>query len=58
VTHRTISDWVNDAVRELLAEEMHDLAAFADRMREPARPFRAFVADLERQSGWKGCDPV
>ena len=48
-TDRTISDLVNDAVREALAEDADDLAAIASRKREPRRPFEAFVADLKRR---------
>ena len=48
-TDRTISDLVNDAVREALAEDADDLAAIEARKREPRRSFEAFVADLKRR---------
>ena len=48
-TDRTISDLVNDAVREALAEDADDLAAIETRKREPRRSFEAFVADLKRR---------
>lgn len=48
-TDRTISDLVNDAVRESLAEDADDLATLAARRKEPARSFRTFVAELKRR---------
>lgn len=48
-TDQTISDLVNDAVREALAEDVDDLEAIAGRRTEPRRPFEAFVADLKRR---------
>jgi hypothetical protein len=48
-TDRTISELVNDAVREALAEDADDLAAIEARKREPGRSFEAFVADLKRR---------
>jgi hypothetical protein len=48
-TDRTISELVNDAVREALAEDAEDLAAIEMRKREPTRSFEAFVADLKRR---------
>jgi hypothetical protein len=48
-TDATISDIVNAAVREALAEDADDLAAVAERRSEPARPFAAFVSDLRRR---------
>jgi hypothetical protein len=48
-TDRTISDLVNEAVREALAEDADDLAAIDARKREPRRPFEALVADLKRR---------
>ncbi len=48
-TDRTISDLVNDAVRESLAEDADDLAAIDARSGEPTRAFELFVADLKRR---------
>ena len=48
-TESTISDLVNDAVRDALAEDADDLAAIASRKSEPTRSFQAFVADLRRR---------
>lgn len=48
-TDQTISDLVNDAVREALAEDADDLASIEGRKREPGRSFEAFVADLKRR---------
>lgn len=48
-TDRTISDLVNDAVRESLAEDADDLAAIEARRNEPTRSFPAFVAELRRR---------
>ena len=44
----TISDLVNGAVREALAEDADDLAAIEARKSEPARSFEAFVGSLRR----------
>ena len=48
-TDQTISDIVNDAVREVLAEDADDLAVIAARRNEPRRSFEAFVTDLKRR---------
>jgi hypothetical protein len=48
-TDRTISDLVNDAVRDALAEDADDLAAIEARRLEPTRSFEAFLADLRRR---------
>lgn len=48
-TERTISELVNDAVRESLAEDADDLAAIASARKEPVRSFEAFVGDLKRR---------
>jgi len=48
-TDQTISDLVNDAIREALAEDADDLAAIEARVREPRRSFEGFVADLKRR---------
>ena len=46
---QSISDLVNDAVRQALAEDADDLAAFRDRADEPTLAFEDFVTDLKRR---------
>jgi len=46
---RSISDMVNDAVKQTLAEDAEDLAAFAGRGREPTLDFARFVQTLRRR---------
>ena len=45
-TDRSISDLVNDAVRDSLAEDFEDLAAFEP---EPAYSFEEVVKDLRKR---------
>ena len=47
-TDRSMSDLVNEAVRQSLAEDFEDLAAFADRVGEREVSFEAVVKDLKR----------
>jgi predicted transcriptional regulator len=47
-TDRTISDVVNDAVRQTLSEDAADLEAFEKRRREPAVDFEEVVLRLRR----------
>jgi len=47
-TSRSISQLVNDAIREELAEDAADLAAIAERANEPVVEFEAFVKGLRR----------
>ena len=42
----SVSDLVNDAVRESLAEDLDDLQAFADRRPEPTVDFETFLKTL------------
>jgi len=42
----TVSDLVNEAVRESLAEDLDDLQAFADRKSEPTVDFESFLKTL------------
>jgi len=42
----SVSDLVNEAVRESLAEDLDDLQAFADRRSEPTVDFEAFLKTL------------
>lgn len=48
-TDQRISDLVNEAVRQALAEDADDLAAFRDRVREPDLPFEDVVKDLKKR---------
>ena len=45
----SVSELVNDAVREALAEDAEDLAAFEDREKEPELLFEDVVKDLKRR---------
>ena len=47
-TSRSVSDLIDDAVRDELAEDAEDLATFRARVKEPTVPFEAFVKDLKR----------
>ncbi len=46
-TNRSVYDIVNDAVREALAEDQDDLAAFEDRVAEPTLSYEAFLNELK-----------
>jgi len=46
-TSRSMSDLVNDAVRDELAEDADDLAIFDARRKEPTLDFEAFVKELK-----------
>ena len=48
-TSLSMSEVVNDAVREALAEDAEDLAAFEERQREPTLSFEDFVKELRRR---------
>lgn len=48
-TDRSVSHLVNDAVRLSLQEDAEDLAAFADRVREPSISFEAAIRDLKKR---------
>jgi hypothetical protein len=47
-TARSVSDLVNDALRDELAGDANDLAAFEERKNEPTLSFEAFVKELRR----------
>lgn len=47
-TDRSISDLVNDAVRQAIAEDAEDLAAFDERAAEATVPYGDFVKALRR----------
>lgn len=44
---RSLSDIVNDAVRQALDEDHEDLAAIADRKREKSLSYEAFLKGLK-----------
>ncbi|HUG81665.1 MAG TPA: hypothetical protein VML01_08375 [Bryobacterales bacterium] len=48
-TDHTVSDLVNRAVRQSLAEDADDLAAFDDRAKEPNLAFEDVLKDLKRR---------
>lgn len=48
-TDKSISDLVNDAVRQSLADDAEDLAAFSNRVSEPDLPFEDVVKDLRKR---------
>ena len=47
-TSRSMSDLVNDAIRDELAADADDLAVFRIRQNEPAIAFEEFVNELKR----------
>ena len=47
-TSRSVSELVNDAVRDELAEDARDLAIFDERANEPTVEFEDFVKGLKR----------
>jgi len=48
-TERSLSALVNDAVRQALAEDAADLAAFEERAREPNLSFELVLKDLRKR---------
>lgn len=46
--NKTISDIVNDAIREELAEDAEDLTAFEERKNEPAVSYENMIKELKR----------
>jgi len=48
-TDTSVSDLVNAALRQSLAEDADDLAAFRARAKEPNLDFEAVVKDLRRR---------
>ena len=46
-TEQSISDIVNDAVRQSLLEDQEDLQAFEDRVAEPVMTYEALLKDLK-----------
>ena len=48
-TDQSVSDLVNKSLRQSLAEDVEDLAAFDDRKREPNLSFEAVLKDLKKR---------
>ncbi|RJQ53275.1 MAG: CopG family transcriptional regulator [Actinobacteria bacterium] len=48
-TSRSVSDLVNEAVRESLREDAEDLEVFEERAREPLISFEDVLKDLKRR---------
>ena len=46
-TSRSVSELINDAVRDELAEDANDLAMFEARKNEPSLDFEDFVKELK-----------
>ena len=46
-TERSISDIVNEAVRQALSEDQEDLAAYDERIAEPTITYQALLDDLK-----------
>jgi predicted DNA-binding protein len=46
-TSRTVSDIVNDVVKQALAEDAEDLAAFAERVNEPLVSYETVLKELK-----------
>ncbi len=47
-TSRSISELVNNAIKEALAEDAEDIAAFEERVREPLISYDEMVKRLKR----------
>ena len=47
LTHRSVSDLVNEAVRKNLQEDQEDLEAFDNRIGEPTISYEALLKDLK-----------
>ena len=48
-TERSLSELVNDAVREILNEDSEDLQAFETRAKEPNLAFEDVLKDLKKR---------
>jgi len=48
-SERTMSELVNEALRQSLLEDAEDLAAFDERAKEPSMPFEDMVKDLRKR---------
>jgi len=47
LSHRSVSDLVNEAVRNALREDQEDLAACEERVTEPTISYEALLKDLK-----------
>ncbi|MBT8421422.1 MAG: CopG family transcriptional regulator [Gammaproteobacteria bacterium] len=47
LNHRSISDIVNEAIRQTLLEDQEDLAAFEERAAEPTMTYEELLNDLK-----------
>ncbi len=47
-TNRPVSDLVNEAVKEALAEDLEDIKILRKRAKEPSRAFASFLQELKR----------
>jgi hypothetical protein len=47
-TRRSLSELVNDAVRQALKEDQDDLSAFEERVNEPLISYEALLKDLKK----------
>jgi plasmid stability protein len=48
-TERSLSDLVNESLRQSLMEDAEDLAAFEERAKEPNLSFEAVLKDLRKR---------
>ncbi len=46
-THRSVSEFVNEAVRLALREDQEDLSAFEERVAEPTLSYEELLDDLK-----------
>lgn len=46
-THQSVSEFVNEAVRQALREDQEDLSAFDDRVAEPTMNYEELLEDLK-----------
>jgi plasmid stability protein len=46
-SHQSVSEIVNNALRQALREDQEDLAAFADRAKEPTLSYEELLDDLK-----------
>lgn len=47
-TRRSVSELVNEAVRQALQEDQEDLAAFEERAKEPTLSYEELLRDLKK----------
>jgi len=47
ITHRSVSDLVNEAVRNVLQDDQDDLAAYENRVSEPTMTYEDLLNDLK-----------